>query len=171
VTARLEAADAGRRGSLALRLAAARGGSLPDDERAELVAETCRWRPVECIALLAAWAHDEPGSPALGELLRRVRSLPEGAAAGLDLALVAPLAQLYGAPDEGARAPTPREALEATDRFSTWYAHAAPFSREALAALWERCAADARRSAACAQGRALAEELLGPLPAARGGRG
>jgi hypothetical protein len=160
VTAGREAARAGRRGSLVGRLAARRGGALPDADREALVAETCRWRPIECTTLLAAWTHDAPDSPALARLLRGLGGLPEEGVPP-DASLVAPLARLFGAGGDGT--PSPRQALEAVERFSTYYHHAAPFSRAALAALFARCAGDASRRAGCERGLALAEELLGPL--------
>jgi predicted membrane-bound spermidine synthase len=160
VTAGREAAAAGRRGSLAGRLAALRGGALPEAEREALVAETCRWRPVECTTLLAAWSHDVPDSPALARLLRGLEGLREEGAAP-DRSLVAPLARLFGGGPDGAS--DPLRALAAAERFATYYHHAAPFSRVVLAGLFARCEADASRRAACRQSRALAEQALGPL--------
>ena len=163
VTAGRAAAAAGRRGSLVLRLAERSGGALPEAEREQFAAETCRWRPVECVTRLAAWAHDAPGSPALDSLLRRVVAAREEGAAP-DLALVAPLARLFDPADsEAGAAPSPPQALEAAERFATDYDHAAPFSREALAALFERCASDPAARAGCARARAWAEEQLGAL--------
>jgi predicted membrane-bound spermidine synthase len=167
VTAGREAAAAGRRGSLVLRLAARRGGALPDAEREVLVAETCRWRPIECTTLLAAWSHDAPDSPALARLLRGLAGLREEGAAP-DRSLVAPLARLFGAGPDGAS--DPHEALEIAQRFATYYHHAAPFSRAALAALFARCEADASRRAGCQRSRAIAEQALGPLEAEAPGR-
>ncbi len=160
VTAGQGAAAAGRRASLVARLAGLRGGALPDAEREALVTETCRWRPVECATLLAAWVHDAPAAPALARLLRGIASLPEEGSPP-DASLVAPLARLFG--EDGGEPPSPREALEAAERFRAYYHHAAPFSRAALASLFARCAGDPGRSAACRRGLARAEELLGPL--------
>jgi predicted membrane-bound spermidine synthase len=160
VTAAKQAALAGRRGSLVARLRELRGGSLAAADREALVTETCRWRPVECTTLLAAWRYAEPGSPALATLLAHGASLPtEGSPP--DAALVEPIAELFGS---GTTAPvTPREALEAAARFSQYYHHAAPFSRAALGELFERCERDPTRRLACERNLALAEELLGPL--------
>jgi predicted membrane-bound spermidine synthase len=165
ITATKAAALAGQRGSLVARLRELRGGALGAADREALATETCRWRPVECTTLLAAWLHAEPGSPALATLLARSASLPtEGSPT--DAALVAPVAELFGS--AATASVTPREALEAAERFSDYYHHSAPFSRAALAALFERCERDARRRLACERGLALVEELLGPL---RGGPG
>jgi predicted membrane-bound spermidine synthase len=155
-----EAAAAGRRASLALRLAELRGGALPEAEREALVTETCRWRPVECTTLLAAWAHDAPESPALARLLRGAADLPEEGSPP-DASLVAQLAQLFGAGD--GPAPSARDALEAAERFRAYYHHAAPFSRAGLAARFARCAEEPGRRAACARSLARVEERLGPL--------
>ena len=164
ITATSEAALAGRRGSLVGRLGELRGGALSEADREALVSETCRWRPVECTTLLAAWLHEAPGSSVLASLLQRAASLPaEGSPP--DAALVAPLALLFG--DESTDPALPLEALEATERFSLYYHHSAPFSRAALAALFDRCGRDARRRTACERGLALAEELLGPLRSGR----
>ncbi len=160
VTAGSEAAEAGRRGSLVTQLAELRGGALSATEREELVKETCRWRPVECTTLLAAWLHEDPDSAPLARLRQHIASLPEEGSPP-DAAMVVPLAQLFG--DAAPERPSPLEALEAAERFSTYYHHSAPFSRAALATLFDRCELDPRRRAACARGLALAEELLGPL--------
>src|SRR5262245_33290141 len=163
-TAGPEAAAAGRRGSLALRLAELRGGALPDAEREALVAETCRWRPGECETLLAAWAHGAPGDPALARLLEGVASLPEEGAPP-DASQVEPLASLFGADGDGGggAAPGPREALAAADRFASHYHHAAPFSRAALASVFARCAQVPGQRAACDLALARAEAVLGPV--------
>jgi hypothetical protein len=160
ITAKSDAARAGRRGSLVVRLGALRGGALPEAEHEALVAETCRWRPVECTTLLAAWQHEAPDSPVLASLLERTATLPsEGDPP--DLSLVAPLARLFG--DAATEPELPVDALEAARRFSLFYHHSAPFSREALAEHFSRCALDARRRAACARNLAIVEQVLGPL--------
>ena len=165
ITATSEAALAGRRGSLVGRMVELRGGALSEAEREALVSETCRWRPVECTTLLAAWLHEAPGSPALAKLLQRAASLPaEGSPP--DAALVPPLALLFG--DESTQPARPLELLEAAERFSLYYSHSAPFSRAALTALFDRCERDAKRRSACERGLALAEQLLGPLRSERG---
>jgi hypothetical protein len=159
-TAAPEPAAAGRRASLVRRLAELRGGELTDAEREALVTETCRWRPVECVTLLAAWRHDAPNSPALARLIGKAASLAEEGAAP-DAAQVAPLARLFGA--DGGAAPTPRQTLEAAERFASHYTHAAPFSRAALASLFTRCTEAPGQSAACALALARTEQMLGPL--------
>jgi spermidine synthase len=165
ITATKEAALAGQRGSLVARLGALRGGALSAADRKALVSETCRWRPVECTTLLAAWLHQAPGSPELASLLQRVAMLPEEGAPP-DAAQLAPIAGLFG--NGATESVTPLEALEATELFSRHYHHSAPFSRAALAERFERCARDAKRRLACKRGLALAEELLGPLRSERG---
>jgi spermidine synthase len=164
ITATRDAAIAGQRGSLVARLGAQRGGALSAADREALVSETCRWRPVECTTLLAAWRHEAPAAPELAGLLQRVAMLPEEGAPP-DAALVAPIAELFG--NAATRSVAPLEALEATELFAQYYHHSAPFSRTALAALFERCAEDAKRRVACRRGLALAEELLGPLRSER----
>jgi hypothetical protein len=165
ITATKEAALAGQRGSLVARLGALRGGALSAADRKALVSETCRWRPVECTTLLAAWLYQAPGSPELASLLQRVAMLPEEGAPP-DAAQLAPIAGLFG--NGATESVTPLEALEATELFSRHYHHSAPFSRAALAERFERCARDAKRRLACKRGLALAEELLGPLRSERG---
>jgi hypothetical protein len=58
---------------------------------------------------------------------------------------------------------TPTLAQSATEHFSHFYHHAAPFRREALAALWSRCRPDPGDAEGCTRGRAAAEARLGAL--------
>ena len=53
---------------------------------------------------------------------------------------------------------------EESERFDSYYQHAAPFRRDALAALFARCAAS-RQARECALLRREIEGVLGPLDA------
>jgi hypothetical protein len=147
-----------------LRLLALRGGGrLPEKARQEAAEEVCRFRSIECATFLAAWLHDAPGSPEVHAIANRVRH-QSGFGTDLDPERLTELAALFGEEwaDAGTRPVSYEAALAATDLFTHYYSHAAPFPREVLAGLWHRCLANA---GACAAGLAATEAQLGPLPA------
>jgi hypothetical protein len=55
------------------------------------------------------------------------------------------------------------DARDATALYANAYHHAAPFRRDALADLWERCNDEPSRPGRCEQGRARTEQVLGSL--------
>jgi spermidine synthase len=161
-TVRPVPAALGARHSLLRRLAEASGGRLPDDVHAAIVTETCRTAPLPCATLLARWQYEHPTSPARAALLATYRAegrFPAQLAQGqLDA-----LASLYDPARTAAQRATPEQARHRTQLFIEYYHHGAPFSREALAALWDRCVEGRGAGARCAQGLAAAEQQLGPL--------
>jgi hypothetical protein len=161
------AARIGRSNSLARRWAALGGGELPTAEREAFVGKTCEQRPRECATLLADWAREGPDSPARKRLVERLQTLPR---LEESMAAVESLLPLFGGdssiPDGDA---VPARASQATRNYAYYYHHAAPFDPDALRAIWERCAARADGKAACGEGRAGAEQLLGgPAATAQG---
>lgn len=64
---------AGREPLLLDRLAARNGGELTDEERVQVVRETCRHRTIECARLLARWQAEDPSSPVLAKQIERAR--------------------------------------------------------------------------------------------------
>jgi spermidine synthase len=156
VTAQLEAARVGTRNSLLRRYAERHGGILPDEDRREVVAQVCRSRPIECATLLAEWQHEAPGSAALVEALEGSQRTLE---AGELETSPEELASLFASGDDGSFAPGPAEAKRATELFTRFYHHAAPFRRDALHAIWARCGSQK----ICERGRRGVEERLGRL--------
>jgi spermidine synthase len=155
--------DAARRGaanSLLRRLSARRGGRLPEEVRRRLITEVCEYRGNECLTLLAHWAHEVPNSPARQRLLAKIRETPS-AARRTKLALLEPLSRLYGTALEVESKQVLSSAQRATQLFSTYYHHAAPFSRELLAQLWRRCESEPSQRLRCLEARADAERTLG----------
>jgi hypothetical protein len=162
-TAGPEAAAVGRRNSLVRRLVARRGGRLGEREREQLVRETCKHRPSECVALLAEWKRDVPSSEPREEILRWIRRNPI-LSRTTPLDLLEPLEALEAAQGGG---PIPvDDARRNAELFARHYHHAAPFSRAALETLWQRCEADANQAHRCAEARSESEGRDG-----RGGSG
>jgi spermidine synthase len=162
-TADLETARIGQRNSLQQRYAARFGGRLPEIERGKLVAQICLHRPRECQTQMAAWTRDVPESAARAQVMSTLSAKSKGK---IDFKLVPQLLPLYGvaAPDAGRT--SAEDARKATDLFVSFYAHAEPFSRRALADLWRRCEIDPAQRDACRSGRAEADARLGLLETA-----
>jgi hypothetical protein len=166
-TGDLEGARVGRAHSLARRWAALLGGRVPERERAAFVIETCRERPPECATLLAAWTHEVADSPQREHVLSVIR---EGrdvspAARAIPLGELPRLTALFDPSPPPARdgADPVAAARDATQLFTHYYHHGAPFPREHLAALWRSCDARPEWREGCRRGRAQAERRLGPL--------
>ncbi|MEE9609304.1 MAG: fused MFS/spermidine synthase, partial [Myxococcota bacterium] len=160
-TAALAAARVGYRNSLLRRYVARRGGRLPEAARTRMADEACQHRPAVCITLLAQWTHEVPDSPGREKLESAIRANPLLGKV-IDLRLVEPLSRLYSREPRATDGPDALgAALQATDRFSRYYHHAAPFSRAALAQAWRRCEADPEFAEQCKQARARAEATLG----------
>ena len=140
------------RNSLLRRYAAAHGGALSELERANVVKETCRKAARTCAAMLARWIVDTPESAERRELRAELARRP-AIAQRLRLNDVERLLWLYdGAPDAASQRLTPANVLQASDLFADLYHHAVPFSRKALAKLWQRCAADPEQAASLRRG-------------------
>lgn len=162
-TFQAEPARLGAERSLLRRYAARTGGQLTESDRAEVVAELCEGRYLECVTMLAAWQAEVPTSAAREEVLAQLdREQPERAhtiRAGL------PAVRRLFVP------PVPPLSLEQaralTNTFTTYYHHAAPFPRTVIAAAWRGCEDSHDGSAAspdegrCARNAAIAERWLG----------
>jgi spermidine synthase len=156
-------ARVGAEHSLLHLLALRAGGRLPAKDRQEAAEEVCRFRSTECATFLAAWLHDDPKAAEALAIAKRVRR-QSGFGADLDPERLTELAALFGdeRADAGTRPVSYEAAHSATDLFTHYYSHAAPFPRKVLAGMWQRCLADA---GGCAAGLAAAEAQVGPLAA------
>jgi hypothetical protein len=137
LTAGPEAERMAQRHSLVQRFAERRGGRLLNADFARLSEETCYYRLEACLALLALWEIEYPGSESRMELEARVRKAARGG--GLPLPERDALSRLYSEEDGGAASDPVAAALEATEAFARYYHHAVPFSRGALVRQWRRC--------------------------------
>jgi hypothetical protein len=149
-TAGPEAAAVGRRNSLVRRLAARRGGRLDEPEREQLVRETCKHRPSQCVALLAEWGRAAPRSERREAILQWIRRNPI-LSRTTPLDLLEPLEALEEA--QGGEPIQVESARRNAELYARYYHHAAPFSRAALERLWQRCEADASQAHRCAEAR------------------
>jgi spermidine synthase len=159
-SANLEAARVGAHHSLQRRLSQALGGRLPEEERGKLVVQLCLHRPRECAAQLAAWTVDAPASRARDAVIGALERTSGGR---FDASAAAALLPLYDASRAPAGPLSPADAERASALFVSHYTHGAPFSRRALAELWQRCEAEAAQREACRAGRARVESRLGSL--------
>jgi spermidine synthase len=150
-TAGREAAARGRRNSLLRRLAARGGGRVGEPEREQIVRETCKHRPSECVALLAEWIHEVPSSERRDQILRWIEQNPILSRL-TPLDLLEPFAALFES--QAGMDPIPVEsARRSADLFARHYHHAAPFSRAALERIWQRCEANVSQAHLCAEAR------------------
>ncbi len=148
----------GERNSL-LRRYAGEIGALPEGILEAAARETCRFRRMDhCATFLARWRRDYPASPRLEQTLGELRANGSGKAS-LSPSTIARLMPLFEGPmrayGDGLRAP---RAERITSRFLEYFHYAVPFDRRKLEAVWDHCRGDA-----CADGRRLAEQRLGPL--------
>jgi hypothetical protein len=157
-TAQPTAAALGARNSLVQRYIAQRGNRLPAAVRERIVRETCTHQGAACVALLAQWTHQIPDSALRDRLVRALRRHPI-ISKKTPLELVEPLSRLYA--DPGTGPVSVEEAVRASELFARYYHHAAPFSYEALAAIWQRCASDPAQRERCLAARDQAERSLG----------
>jgi hypothetical protein len=154
------AAARGAERSLLRRFAATRGGRLDDVAHQQLVDEACKSRPDLCATLLAWWLAEVPDSQRRADKIAALRAhavfRPHVGAAKLQS-----LASFYlRSADPSELEPT--DAARYTDLFLDYYFHGAPFSRAALADIWQRCRG---AGAGCEVARRRAERRLGPLEA------
>jgi SAM-dependent methyltransferase len=157
-SAQATAAAGGARSSLVRRYVAWRGNRLPESARERIVRETCTHQGAACVALLAHWTHEIPQSALRDRLVLSIRRHPI-ASKKTPLELVEPLSLLYG--NSGTGPVSVEEALRASELFAGYYHHAAPFSRQALAAIWRRCVSDPAQRERCLAARDQAELSLG----------
>jgi len=110
--------------------------------------------------LLAAWLHDEPDSAVARAIAERARP-KVGSPQDVDPEHLAELAFLFGDGAGGGTGVVPyEEAVKATEFFTHYYTHAAPFPRMVLRRLWDRCQDGQGR---CSLGLVNAEVRVGPL--------
>ena len=151
--------------SLLVSFARRTGTPLPDAVHRQLTDEVCKTRPLVCATLLAQWLAEVPESPRRDETIRallqqspfrrHIGPLQLRTLAGFfdpDLATTDPLA--------------PEEAMRLSNLYIEYYFHGAPFSRDALTSIWQRCRDDSEQR--CQPARARIEHRIGPLSDARG---
>ncbi len=148
-----EPARVGARNSLLRRYAADFGGTLPDQERAEAIVETCLSMGPLCNAMVAEWLSEQPSDPAM---LSRLIDYLQETRRGLPRAHLDELARLFPPTPTARRGTaTSSEGLRTSlDDYYSFYHHASPFDAEALVDLWSRCKREGPTEAAC---RAAAE--------------
>lgn len=162
VTAQPVAVAVGTENSLVRRLARESGGQLPDEIHEQLVAETCSSNPRPCATLLARWSYEHPQSPTRDRMLAQLRLQPY-LAEHLGPAKLAALEALYEPRRLRPGAVTLEEAERITNLFLEYFHHPAPFARDAVTSVWQRCQDGGAGSTRCEAGRLRAEEQLGPL--------
>jgi len=155
-----EPARVGADHSLLRLLALREGGRLMKTDRQAAAEELCRFRWLECATFLASWLHDEPDATEPHALAERIRRRG-GPGTDFDPERLIALQALFGEDATGASIEpvSYAKATSATDLFTHYYTHAAPFRRGVLAALWHGCLPETD----CAQGLAATESRLGPL--------
>jgi len=131
----------GKRNSLLRRYTRLHGGErMSDGLRGRVLDETCRIRIRQCATLLAAWLHEERNSIAVETWVKNFHDWPAGSAP-LDFELVAELVALYDRVPEagGSEVGAYARADRATDLFTGYYHHAAPFRRVTVLQRWRDC--------------------------------
>lgn len=152
-------AAVGARHSLLRRLADRSGGKLRDPDRSAALAEACKYRARLCAALVAEWMSESPNSPAARSALRNATGLQRRRFGGaVDADTVRSLTPLFAAAEKGDGQISPAAATRMTDRYRSYYQHAAPFDAQRLLEAWGRCRSPGSR--ACEAGRRRAAELL-----------
>jgi len=157
------AAEVGKRNSLLTRFIASNPNAFDETMRLQVTKETCKHGASQCAPRIARWIVDVPVSKSRENLRRSIASNPELVEA-LRLSTLAQLVQLYdGAPGGLPEKLTPVDAARLSNLFVELYDHAAPFSRAALARIWQRCEADPEQQQACVTARAKLEAVTGAL--------
>ncbi len=155
------AAEVGHRNSLVTRFVASDPKAYDEEARLQLITETCRHGANQCAPLLARWEIDTPDSPARDNLRRRIAG-NQNLARTLQLNTIDQLMQLYdGAPGELPKQVTPVFAARMSNLYIELYSHAVPFSRAALARIWQRCEADPKQQQECVSARSKLEAVAG----------
>ena len=163
VTATTRPAEVGMRNSLLRRYAAAHGGQLTEPERIRVVEETCRHGASQCAPMMARWMLDTPESPVRDRMRSKLARKPV-VARSIRLNAVDRLLWLYdGAAVDMPEDFAPTDAAQASQLYAELYHHAVPFSRQALAKLWQRCEADPKQQQACFTTRMNLKRTLGDL--------
>ncbi len=115
--------------------------------------------------MIAEWLARDPDSEAGLRLLKDSRRRPEYRSV-LNDATIQSLMDLFDATRASVRSVSPAETRQASDTFSRFYHHGAPFDRGALLALWEACARSPEREQECMAGLEATERRLGSLRSA-----
>ena len=142
-------AQLGAKRSLLRRYAMAKGGKLPDDERAAAILETCQVHAHRCQTMLAEWMSEAPDSEAfsnvfetLAQRVRDAKGNKNTTGRFADESEMELMAAMFGstAPEITSEQPLSlAEAKQATELFIRYYHHAAPFEGNRLLDLWSRC--------------------------------
>jgi spermidine synthase len=151
-----QAARVGAKNSMLRGYIASLGGHLPDDQRADLVAEACRYRRQTCDVLLAAWYHDDPNSIMLQQVLGRVQKARPLEQREQRLDEIALLFPGQAAPHDEALSPEFSKRI--TQIFATHYHHGAPFDPDKLIDVWSRCRDEAITIESCEHDLRQAQE-------------
>jgi len=155
----------GARNSLLRRHERRQGDRVPTVEREAAVRETCRFRPRECSVRFAQWLAEVPGSDIYRKNLDEVRRNPPPGIS-IDERLIMNLSLLFKADHADAEPGTELLVAEqATDLFTQYYDHAAPFRRTALDDFWSQCEKDPATAERCKRERAGVEQRLGDMNA------
>jgi spermidine synthase len=141
-----EPARIGARNSLVRRYAQDFGGRLPDQERAEVIVESCQAFGPLCSAMVAEWISQEPEDRTmLDRLIEWTEQIPNG----LSRERLDDLARLFPS-RSGSAEPTSSSALRGTvDDYYAFYHHASPFDPQALLDRWSRCRQEGPTEEAC----------------------
>jgi hypothetical protein len=163
VTAQPEPAEVGMRNSLVRRHANAHGGELTEDDRFRIVKEGCRHGTPQCAALMARWIVETPESPERDLMRRQIGNVPLLAQVDRLFAIDWLLGLYDDSPADTSEHVSPSEAARASELYAEYYHHAVPFSRRALAKLWQRCEEDPEQREACITARMNLKPKLGDL--------
>lgn len=148
----------GMRSSLVQRYLGVRGNWPSEAQRLAFAKETCLTRERECGAILAEWAHDDPDSVLLRSLIAEY--LESDSETSREL--IDEMAVLFSPqPSRLVGAEAIIAARRATTLFATRFHYGAPFSLEALAALWQRCEIEPAYADRCRRERASSLRRIG----------
>ena len=120
------------------------GGSLPDEARAQLIRESYRSIGASTETLVAQWMHDDPDSAALAELKLWIEQSDfQGDDQDFDglrgLERAEALTRFFERRSEMEGFVTPESARRATEHFTRFYRHSAPFDSDQLLKIWGSC--------------------------------
>jgi predicted membrane-bound spermidine synthase len=136
------------------------GGALSDTVHRQLVEEACKTRPWMCATLFAQWYAEHAESPDREELLLEQLKNPPFRR-HLTPTVIQSVIPFFH-PDLAATEPIEaREADRLSELFIDYYFHGAPFAREALVSIWQRCEDGGGKS--CREERASIERRVGSL--------
>jgi spermidine synthase len=146
--------------SLLVSFARRTGRPLPDAVHRQLADEACKTRPWVCATLLAQWLAEVPVSASRDEAIRALLPQPPFRPHVEPLRLRT-LAGFFDPAPAATDPLAPEEATRLSTLYIQYYFHGAPFSRSALASIWQRCRDDGEQR--CQPARARIERRAGPL--------